>query len=546
MGTGKLPASAGSPLASGKLILRMQCSCVRQTELPHTSPLFADVLYYPDRTSRFYWNRRADFEGALAASKELDFPAAKRSALVAALRTQNPESESLRKLAQPGTVAVVTGQQVGLFSGPAYTIHKALTAVKLAESLTAAGVPAVPIFWLATQDHDFAEVNHAWVFDGEHRPLKLEMRRVSTTQPVGDVALVAPPLRELRAHLRGLPHGEDVADLVEESYRAGSTMGKAFGELLRAILSQFDILQVDPLLPAFRELAAPCLRSAVQAAPELTERLLERNRELAAAGYHAQVHVEPQTSLVFLLENGKRLALRRHEREYVLNGRRFSTEELMDRATSLSPNALLRPVVQDFLLPTAAYVGGPAEIAYLAQSEVIYRSLLGWMPAQFPRNGFTLLDERSHKLMDRYALGLTDFFHGEEALRQQISAKIVPPKLSGALRDARTTVDAAIDHLRGEVAGFDPTLAVALDRSSRKIRYQLEKMERKIGREALRRDAQSARDAASLSGLVCPERHLQERIYSILPFLAKHGLDLPTRLYQAVNLDCPDHRLVVF
>ena len=407
----------------------MQCSCVRQTELPQTSPLFADVLYHPDRTARFYWNRNHDFEASLSASRDIDFPAAKRAALVAALREHNPDSESLRRLAQPGTVAVVTGQQVGLFCGPAYTIHKALTAVKLAESLTASGVPAVPIFWLATQDHDFAEVNHTWVFDPEHHPLKLEMRRPASAQPVGDVTLVAPPLRELRAHLRGFPYGEDVADLVEQSYRAGSTMGKSFGELLRALLSQFDILQVDPLLPAFRELAAPCLRAAVEAAPELTDRLLERNKELAAAGYHAQVHVEPQTSLVFLLENGKRLALRRHEREYVLNGRRFSSEELMDRADSLSPNALLRPVVQDFLLPTAAYVGGPAEIAYLAQSEVLYRSLLGRMPAQFPRNGFTLLDERSHKLMVRYDLGLTDFFHGEEALRQLISAKIVPPKV---------------------------------------------------------------------------------------------------------------------
>jgi len=524
----------------------MQCSCVRQTELPHTSPLFADVLYYPDRAARFYWNRRHDFEAVLAAAKEIDFSAEKRAALVAALRTQNPESESLRRLAQPGTVAVVTGQQVGLFSGPAYSIHKALTAVKLAESLTSSGVPAVPIFWLATEDHDFAEVNHTWVFDTEHRPLKLEMRRTAAAQPAGDVTLVAPPLRELRAHLHGLPYGEEVADLVEESYRAGSTMGKAFGELLRALLPQFDILQVNPLLPAFRELAAPCLRAAVEAAPELTARLLERNGELATAGYHAQVHVEPQTSLVFLLENGKRLALRRHEREYVLNGRRFSTEELMDRAASLSPNALLRPVVQDFLLPTAAYVGGPAEIAYLAQSEVIYRSLLGWMPAQFPRNGFTILDERSHKQMVRYELGLTDFFHGEEALRQRISAKIVPPKLNGALRETGAAVDATIERLRGELAGFDPTLASALDRSHRKIRYQLEKMERKIGREALRRDARAARDAASLYGLVCPERHLQERIYSILPFLAKHGLDLPARLYEAVDLGCPDHRLVVF
>ena len=135
----------------------------------------------------------------------------------------------------------------------------------------------------------------------------------------------------------------------------------------------------------------------MEAAPELNARVLERNRELTGAGYHAQVHVEEQTSLVFLLENGKRLALRRHGEEYGLNGRRFTAAELMDRAAALSPNALLRPVVQDSMLPTVAYIGGPAEVAYLAQSEPIYRALLGRMPVAVPRSGFTLLDERSAK-----------------------------------------------------------------------------------------------------------------------------------------------------
>src|SRR5207248_1203864 len=127
------------------------------------------------------------------------------AALVAALRELNPPSTALERLAEPGTVVVVTGQQVGLFSGPAYTIYKALTAVKLAQELTASGTPAVPAFWLATEDHDFAEVNHAWVFDGEHRPAKVEMARAASAQPVGEVTLSAPPIRELRAALRGLP-----------------------------------------------------------------------------------------------------------------------------------------------------------------------------------------------------------------------------------------------------------------------------------------------------------------------------------------------------
>ena len=523
----------------------MDCSCIRQTELPHTSALFADVLYHPDRTARFYGHAQHDVETVEAAARKVEFSPEKRAALIAALREHNPPGRSLERLAQPGTVAVVTGQQVGLFSGPAYTIFKALTAVKLAETLTARGTPAVPVFWLATEDHDFAEVNHCWVFDSQHRPTKLEMRRAAGAQPVGGIPLSTPPLRELRAALAGLPFGDEVTDLAEASYRPGSTMGRAFGELLGRLSSRFDLLHVDPMLPAFRELAAPTLRAAVEAGEDIGARVLERNRELALAGYHAQVHVEAQTSFVFLLENGKRLALRRHDREYVLNGRRFSAEELMDRATSLSPNALLRPVVQDSMLPTAAYIGGPAETAYLAQSEAIYRLILGRMAVPVPRSSFTLLDQHSQKLFRRYGLTLGDFFHGEEKLHEKMASRLVPPALNQAIHETVTTAGGAVDSLQREMAAFDPTLAIAVERSGRKIRYQLAKIERKAGREALRRNARAARDAASLYGLVYPERHLQERLYSILPFIAKHGTDLVERLYEVVQLDCPDHRLVV-
>ncbi len=523
----------------------MHSTCVRQSDLPHTSRLFADVLCHPDRIASFYRHPLRDLGAFHAAAREIQFSGERRAALVAALRVRNPASACLDRLAQPGTLAVVTGQQVGLFTGPAYTVYKALHAAKLAEWLTANGLPAVPVFWLATEDHDFAEVNHAWVFDSEHRTTKLEMQRSAGAQPVGEVTLLDPPLRELREALRGLPFGDQIAGLAEETYRAGGAMGQAFGELLRRVLAGFDILQLDPMQPAFRELAAPALRAAVESAPELTARVLERNQELASGGYHAQVHVEDHTSFFFLLENGKRLALRRHGREYLLNGRRFTTEELMDRAVSLSPNALLRPVVTDSMLPTVAAIEGPAETAYMAQSEAIYRIILGRMPVAVPRAGFTIVDKRSDKLMGRYGLTLPDSFHGEEALRERISARLVPPALTGAMRETVTAVESAVERLRGEMAGFDPTLTLALDRSARKIRYQLGKIERKAGREALRRDTRAARDAASLYGLIYPERRLQERVYSILPFLAEHGLELIGQVYGAIQLDSTDHHLIV-
>ncbi len=523
----------------------MHCTCVRQSDLPNTTRLFTDVLYHPDKTTPFYQHPLRGLEAFQAAAQQIEFSAERRAALIDALRVQNPESPALQSLAQPGTVVVATGQQVGLFSGPCYTVYKVLHAVKLAAWLSDNGLPAVPVFWLATEDHDFAEVNHAWVFGADHQPRKLEMRRASVEQPAGDVTLAAPPLRELRAAMHGLPFGEEVADQVEETYRAGNTMGKAFGELLRRLLGKFDILYLDPMLPAFRALAAPALASAVKAAGDLTDGVLARNRELAAAGYHAQVHVEDHTSFVFLLENGKRLGLRRTGDEYVHNSRRFTSQELIDRAASLSPNALLRPVIQDSMLPTVSYIGGPAEIAYLAQSEALYRLLLGRMPVAVPRAGFTILDNRSAKLMERNHLSLGDFFHGEISLKERLASRLVPAALAGRMRESAATVGSAVARMRAELVAFDPTLAQALDRSARKIDYQLAKMERKTGREVLRRDEHAARDAASLYGLIYPERHLQERLYSMLPFLAQHGLDLTSTIYQAIELECSDHRLMV-
>jgi bacillithiol synthase len=417
--------------------------------------------------------------------------------------------------------------------------------VKLARDLVSRGIPAVPIFWLATEDHDFAEVNHCWIFNQAHEPTKLEMNISAAGQPVGEVALAHPPLEQLRQSLHEFPFGDDVASLVSECYVPGATMGQAFAALLRKLLDRFGLLQLDPMSPGIRELAAPAIRTALDAAPELSAAVLERNKQLTAAGYHAQVHVEDSTSFVFLLDQGRRLTLRRNGRDYVGGGKRFTTEELINRAASLSPNALLRPVVQDSILPTVAYVGGPAELAYLAQSEVIYRRVLGRMPVPVNRAGFTLLDQRSRKLMERYRLTLTDFFQGEQALRERLSLALIPQDLSDKVAEARTAATQAMEQLTAGLESFDGNLAKLTRKSRKKIEYQLSKIEKKVAREILLRDATANAQAGYLYGLIYPHRHLQERLYSILPFLAKHGFDLIDTIYENVRLDCPDHQMLV-
>jgi bacillithiol biosynthesis cysteine-adding enzyme BshC len=517
----------------------MDPACIRHTDLPGTSGLFADFTYHFDRVARFYGHDPHDPDSLRAAVAEIAYPDDRRAAMVRALIGQNGETDSLRKLAEPGTVAIVTGQQVGLFSGPAYTIYKAITAAHVARALTERGTPAVPIFWLATEDHDFDEVNHVWTFDGAHVPMKLSVDPPSEIagrqRPVGGIAIEHLPVDQLAASLAAFPHGEEVAAIVREAYEAGVTMGEGFRALLKKLLAKLNLVFLDPLDPAIRKISAPIVSQALDAAPDLKARLLQRNRELEAAGYHAQVHIEEKTSLFFLLDKGERVPLRRKDSEY---------GDLRDRAAEVSPNALLRPVVQDYLLPTAAYIGGPAELAYFAQAQVIYHRLLGRMPVMMARSAFTLLEPRAAKLLQRYGMTVAQTFVGEEALRTRIAHMLTPDSITAAFTDTSVQTGAAMDKLHAGLSQFDPTLAASLDKSRAKILYQLEKTRRKIEHELLRRDQRAGEDAQYLANVLFPHRHLQERFYTILPFVAEHGLELIDRLYEAAPADCPDHRVL--
>ncbi len=524
----------------------MESSCVRQTNIPGTRELFGDYLYHFQRVSNFYPHDFSRWDELVGAARQMQFPPERRAQIVAALRAGNPESASLDQLAQPGTVAVVTGQQVGLLSGPAYTVYKALTAVKITRQLQQEGVRAVPVFWLATEDHDLAEVDHAWVFDTLATPSKIALKPGSLSNvPVGSVEIRDLPIGELQRALGDLPFAPEILRKVAEHYHSGATYGAAFHSFLKDLLQEFDLIYLDPLTPAVRSVSAPFLGEAAERIPELTDALRRRTAELEAAGYHAQVHLDTGSSLLFHLENGRRTALKYKDGKFSVKDRFFSAAELRGSAEQLSPNALLRPVMQDYLLPTVAYVGGPAEVAYLAQSQVLYERLLRRMPVVYPRNSFTLLDERASKLLTRYGLQVENLLDSQDRVKSAIARALVPHDLRNELSSLRSDLTGALSGLREKLLQFDPTLSSAAEKSIAKISYQVDKLAGKTARETMRRDQRAVRDADYLLNLVYPQRHLQERFYSIVPFLAKYGWDLPQQIYEQTQLSCPDHMVRV-
>src|SRR5208283_4176869 len=325
-------------------------------------------------------------------SQRVAYDAARRSKVSEILERQNRAwGASAKTLAnidrfRRGALAAVTGQQVGLFGGPLFSIFKALTAVKLAEQASAAGVDCVPVFWLATEDHDLAEVNHVSLYSQQGVPERItaESRGIPDA-PVGAIKF-GPEIEPVVERAASLLGDSEVVAWLRESYRQGETLGTGFARLFARLFADWGVILLDPADPEFHRVAQPLLRAAIETAPALDEALLARGKALEAAGYHQQVKVTAATTLLFEVKNGARTVVRRKANgatsaEFQVGHEKLTQHQLLDRIEAapenFNPNVLFRPVVQDYLLPTLAYTGGAAEVAYFAQVAVVYEKLLG-------------------------------------------------------------------------------------------------------------------------------------------------------------------------
>src|ERR1700674_2530472 len=544
--------------------LSMKSQCLPFTQIPHTTRLFLDYLSYTPSVRGFYPRSPIFSEWVKDESQRVPYDAVRRGKVREILERQNrawgASSKTLANIERlkQGALAAVTGQQVGLFGGPLFSIFKALTAVKLAEQATAAGVDCVPVFWLATEDHDLAEVNHVALLSAQRLPARLVVESPAFDSnavedaPVGAVKF-GPQIEPVVEHAAALLGDSEVATWLRQAYRPGESLGSAFGLLFARLFADWGVILLDPADKDFHDLAKPLFKAAIERASELDEAPLARGKALEAAGYHQQVKVTSATTLFFEVKNGARTVVRRRSNdanggEFAVGEERSSSEELVERIEeapeTFSPNALFRPVVQDYLLPTLVYTGGAAEVAYFAQAGVVYEKLLSRVTPILPRFSATLLEAKAERILTRHQLSLPEVFQGPDKVREVIAAKSLPPDLQARFSEAYASVEQSMAALRESIGKLDSTLIDTAESTRTSMSHQIERLRARVARAEQQRNEVITRHADALSHALFPNKVLQEREVAGVSFVARHGGELLSNFYQHVHPDCHDHQVI--
>jgi bacillithiol biosynthesis cysteine-adding enzyme BshC len=527
--------------------------CIPFSSIPHTTKLFSDFLCYSPAVRPFY---PAAPDAGQIASRAAMVPAGTRihAQVADALERQNRDwgagektLANIQKL-RDGTHAVVTGQQVGLFGGPLLSLFKAASVLALAKQVESAGVPCVPIFWMATEDHDLAEVNQSLLLTNDFQLAPFTLPTDAKPDlPVANIRF-APGTNELVAKAADVLGESLAADYLRECYREDETFSGAYAKLFTRLFGEHGLVLLDPADAELHRIATPLFLESVERAGELDAALLARNREISQAHYHEQVKVTDESTPLFALVDGARVPIHRSNGEFTIQRERFSLEELKRRIAAdpenFNANVLLRPVLQDYWLPTLAYIGGPAEIAYFAQVGVVYEKLLGRVTTILPRLSATLIEPRVERLLLKYGLDLPELFQGETQLRDSLAARSLPSELKLDFEHGRLAVEEAMQRISESLQRLDPTLVEAARRAANKMRYQVGRLEKRAAQAELRRNEILARHATEIENALYPHRNLQEREIAGLYFYAKWGPELLERLVETAQARCPEHKVV--
>jgi uncharacterized protein YllA (UPF0747 family) len=411
-----------------------------------------------------------------------------------------------------------------------FSVFKAITAIKIAQRLEQSGIKAVPVFWVAAEDHDFAELESTWILNRNSDLARIAVD-LSTGEPVpaGWLQFKDDVRTAVSEYLSGLPQSEFMPELqtiLESSYKPGVSPVKAFAIMMAKLFKNTELTLVDPLHEELKAIAQPVITAAIRNNSEMRSALMSRNKDLSAAGYHEQVKVDQNFTGLFGYRGRSRQALR---------------PDQLGNGIAWSPNVLLRPLVQDALFPTATYIAGPAEVAYFAQAAAVYQALQRPMPPIFPRISATLVEPRIARIAEKYSVTMDDVFQGREYLRRKIVSATEDDQ---AFSRVKSNLENELEALRPLLSAVDETLVGALETSRQKVLHQLESLHSKYVHAVSRRNETVERHLDAMCNSLFPEKKQQERLLNVGSFIARYGLGMIPRLLDSLSLDTREHQVV--
>ncbi len=530
---------------------------------PWIRRLAADYAYDFRAVAPFFSGDPADRAAWASAIERTQRHERQRSAIAEVIGAQqqrrgapSPAVDAGRLLADRKTVAVLTGQQAGLFGGPVFTLLKALTALKLAEQVARDHhVPAVAIFWIDAEDHDWEEVRSCSFFGGDLavRTVALPPRSGADAAPVATVQLDDSIVRALDELEQLLPATEFRSGLVAQlrhAYAPGIGMAEAFGRWMEQVLGERGLIVYDSSDAASKPLAGDIFARELSM-PGQTARLAAlAGTDLVARGYHSQVHAQDDGLALFHLDGsqGGRRAIRQQDGQFMVGDTRFAMSALVQQATDapggFSPNVLLRPVVQDTLFPTICYVAGPNELAYLGQLRGVYDHFGVPMPLMYPRASATLLDSAALRFLTKYKLPLEALQAQDEAALNELLKTQIPPAVEESFAAASRTIETEMQRLVDAMPALDPTLEGAARSTLGRMQHDLQTLHGKMIQAAKRRDETLRRQFIHTRALAFPNGHAQERTVGFVSFLNQYGPALVDRLNEELPLDLGRHWIV--
>ena len=528
--------------------------------LPWIRRLAADYVFDHSRVADFFAGNPEDpaaWRDAIARTQRLPRQRAAVADLVLAQQRSRgaPEAATAAaaRLRDPQTVALITGQQAGLFGGPLFTLLKALTTIRLAEQVQAEhGIPTVAVFWIDAEDHDWDEVKACHVLDTEMKPLSIAAGDPPHAHagPVARVRLdesVNAAISALEAAMPATEFTPAMLDDLRRAYAPGAGMAEAFGRWLESLLGPRGLIVFDASDPAAKPLVAHVFAREIEQAGQTARLASEAGTALEARGYHAQATPQEGSLALFHLNAGRQ-PIKPHAGGYLVGERSESSAVLLDRVRrspeEFSPSVLLRPIVQDTLFPTVCYVAGPNELGYLGQLRRVYDAFSTPMPLIQQRATATILDSNAMRFLSRYDVALESLRAQDEAVLNAVLEAQLPPSVEASLEDVLRAIEQRMERLAKDVTQIDATLEGAARSTTSRMQDDLKKLHGKIIQAAKRKDETLRRQFQNARSQAFPGGEPQERAVGFVYFLNKYGPALVDRLHAELPADAGTHWVV--